>query len=154
VILSGQSIRARGILEPFAERTRERGLSFGLGPSGYDLRLVLEGDAPGWKLLPGEFILAATLERFTMPRDLTGIVHDKSSLARLGLSVFNTVIEPGWRGWLTLELANKGPEPILLHRHQGIAQVIFHVLDAPAEQPYPEDGKYQDQEFGPQGARQ
>lgn len=44
---------------------------------------------------------------------------------------------------------NHGLEHIVLR--QGIAQVVFHRLDEPAEQPYA--GKYQDQEQGPQGAR-
>lgn len=164
MILSGQSIRRLGILEPCADRTHEHGLSYGLGPAGYDLRLVL-GSEPGpmvkeaWQdatgrfvlLGPGEFTLAAAVEHFSMPTDILGIVHDKSSLARLGLSVFNTVIEPGWNGYLTLELINKGPEPIRLVEGQAIAQVVFHRLDEAAERPY--EGKYQQQGFGPQVAR-
>lgn len=165
MILSGQSIRRLGILDPCAERTEQHGLSYGLGPAGYDLRLVL-GAEPGpmvkerhwhiengWSLWlePGEFTLAAAVEHFAMPSDVLGIVHDKSSLARHGLSVFNTVIEPGWNGHLTLELSNKGPETIRLVEGQAIAQVVFHRLDEAAERPY--DGKYQNQGFGPQVAR-
>ena len=33
-----------------------------------------------------------------------GIVHDKSTWARRGLVVQNTVIEPGWHGYLTIEV--------------------------------------------------
>jgi dCTP deaminase len=174
MILSAQSIRARcshvapdwhenagqptvplvePLLFPFIERERFLGTSTGLSPAGYDLRLVLAGNAPEHWLAPGEFILAAALEKFTMPRDLLGIVHDKSTWARRGLSVFNTVIEPGWRGYLTLELVNKGANTIHLQAGQGIAQVVFHLLDAPTEEPYPEDAKYQDQEYGPVGAK-
>jgi dCTP deaminase len=164
MILSGQTIRRLNILEPCAERTQERGLSYGLGPAGYDLRLVLGSepdpmikkayahpDGRYCMLNPGEFTLAAGVERFTMPNDVLGIVHDKSSLARLGLSVFNTVIEPGWEGWLTLELSNKGPKPIRLVEGQAIAQVVFHRLDEPTERSY--DGKYHNQAYGPQVAR-
>lgn len=151
-VLSAQAIRNAGILEPFSDRCEDKlGLTRGLGPAGYDLSLVLPNNNK-WQILePGEFLLASSRERFTMPIDLIGIVHDKSSLARRGLSVFNTVIEPGWRGWLTLELVNHGAEHIMLVRNQGVAQVIFHRLDRPTDQPY--DGKYQDQEWGPQGAR-
>jgi dCTP deaminase len=39
-----------------------------------------------------------------------GIVHDKSTWARRGLVVQNTVIEPGWHGYqTTIELTNHGP---------------------------------------------
>lgn len=165
MILSGQSIRRLGILDPCADRTEANGLSFGLGPAGYDLRLVL-GEWDGSKVItprfedergrftylqPGEFTLAAAVEHFAMPSDILGIVHDKSSLARRGLSVFNTVIEPGWNGHLTLELSNKGPELLRLDEGQAIAQVVFHRLDEAAERPY--DGKYQNQGYGPQAAR-
>lgn len=166
-ILSGQSIRSRGILHPCAERTAEDGLTYGLGPAGYDLRLdlglhglfqVREGgpgsnDAlrPGRYLHPGDFLLAATVERFEMPVNVVGRVCDKSSLARRGLSVFNTVIEPGWRGFLTLELVNNSRNTIVLLQGQAIAQVLFELTDLPVERPY--DGKYQDQAAGPQQAR-
>ena len=99
MILSAQSIRDRcaderePLLEHCAPRTTFAGTSYGLSPAGYDLRLVLSDDNPTEKWLrPGEFLLAAAHERFNMPRDLLGIVHDKSTWARRGLSVFNTVI--------------------------------------------------------------
>lgn len=167
MILSGQSILRRGIILNPQPRT-EVGVvgvnltSFGIGPAGYDLRL----DAISWEigdgtgtiktcvkawLQPNEFVLASTLEEFRMPDDVLGVVHDKSSWARRGLAAQNTVIEPGWRGFLTLELTNHGKEPICLEQGVGIVQVVFHLLDEPAAQPY--NGKYQDQEAGPQVAR-
>lgn len=157
MILSAQSIRRRclesGLVTPFYERTEVeidgRRFTHGLSAAGYDVRLDMPQEEMA--LQPGEFILVATVERFNMPRDLIGIVHDKSSWARRGLAVQNTVIEPGWRGYLTLELTNHSPEPIMLYRGVGIAQVVFHLLDAPTDEPY--RGKYQDQQRGPQGAR-
>jgi hypothetical protein len=82
---------------------------------------------------------------------VVGVVHDKSSLARRGIAVQNTVLEPGWRGFLTLEITNHGPEPIMLKSGCAVAQVVFTFLDEPTERPY--RGKYQDQEAGPQAAR-
>lgn len=147
MILSAQSIKARKILDPLSLRSESHGVTYGLGPAGYDLRL----DSPDIMINPGEFILASALERFEMPDDILGVVHDKSSLARRGVSVFNTVIEPGWRGFLTLEIVNHGKDAVVLKEGQGIAQVIFHVLDVPSLIPY--QGKYQNQERGPQKAR-
>jgi dCTP deaminase len=155
-ILSGQTIRRRNILSPCAEASTFAGTSHGLGPAGYDLRLVLpkvvsQFGAKEHYIYPGEFMLVAAVERFVMPVDLVGIVHDKSTWARRGLAVQNTIIEPGWEGYLTLELTNHGREPLRLVEGQGIAQVVFHLLDHPAEQPY--QGKYQNQGYGPQAAR-
>lgn len=164
MILSGQSIIARGPIVDPQPRTEVvvngQRYTFGVGPAGYDLRLDMVSGQPSSKgiavgipeywLAPGEFVLASTLEEFNMPEDLLGVVHDKSSWARRGLAAQNTVIEPGWRGFLTLELTNHGREPLLLSHGVGIVQVIFHVLDQPAAEPY--RGKYQDQQRGPQSA--
>jgi dCTP deaminase len=65
--------------------------------------------------------------------------------------VQNTVVEPGWRGYLTLELTRFLPWPIRLRCGMPIAQILFKQLDQPTEQPYA--GRYQDQERRPQSAR-
>lgn len=164
MILSRQSIVRNKLLDPTHERTEivrdDRRYSYGLSAAGYDLRLdEVLGVTPGqhmdhgryWRIRPGQFVLASATERFTMPTGVLGIVHDKSSWARQGLAVQNTVIEPGWRGWLTLELTNHGKETLTLYEGTGICQVVFHYLDAPTDQPYA--GKYQDQPRGPQVAK-
>lgn len=138
-----------GIFEPFAERTKHNGMTFGVGPAGYDVRVEFDEDGLAYEMVlnPGQFMLASTIERFTMPTNLLGIVHDKSTWARMGLAVQNTVIEPGWCGWLTLELTNHGTEPLIIKRGDPIAQIVFHYLDSPASVAY--DGKYQNQKRGP-----
>ena len=159
-ILSGQSImRRRPIVDPQPRTEGEadgQRFTHGCSPAGYDLRLHRVDGAYRlgehlWRLDPGQFVLASAMEEFNMPSDLLGVVHDKSSWARRGLACQNTVIEPGWRGFLTLELTNHSTEPLRLRRGVGICQVIFHLLDEPTLHPY--DGKYQDQSAGPQVAR-
>lgn len=86
-----------------------------------------------------------------MPNDVLAKVSDKSTWARRGIAVQNTVIEPGWRGFLTLEITNHGKQIIDIAAGMPIAQIIFHRLEAPAENPY--SGKYQNQAAGPQPAR-
>jgi len=121
-------------------------MTFGLSSAGYDVRI-----AESLILKPGEFSLASTVEEFHMSNDTIGIVHDKSTLARRGLALQNTVIEPSWIGYLTLELSNHGEETLEFISGMPIAQIIFHLLDQPTEQPY--SGRYQNQEAGPQAAR-
>lgn len=145
MILSGPSIRARGIFTPFSEPARQSGMSYGVSHAGYDVRLD-----KGFVINPGEFRLASTLEHFDMPLDLLGIVHDKSTLARRGIALQNTCIEPGWSGFLTLEITNHGLECVELRDGDPIAQIIFHVLDQPLQKGY--EGKYQNQKRGPQEA--
>jgi dCTP deaminase len=64
--------------------------------------------------------------------------------------VFSTVIESGWRGWLTLELVYHGWKPLHIKAGSGIAQVLFHQLAEPASYG---NGKYQDQPRGPVEAK-
>lgn len=101
------------------------------------------------QLTPGRFTIASTIEEFNMPLNLVGVVHDKSTWARRGLSVFNTVIEPGFRGGLTLELVYHGNTELVIPAGAGIAQVIFHLTTNPAQY----DGKYQYQSTDPTPAR-
>lgn len=160
MILSAQTIRALcdartvelfqlagPLITPFAERTvHESGTTFGLGPSTYDVRI-----AEDLTIRPGAFELASTVERFSMPLDLCATVMDKSSLVRQGLTVQNTHLDPGWQGFLTLELVNHGPHTMELAKGRPIAQIKFELLDRPTVQPYA--GKYQRQPAGPVPAR-
>jgi dCTP deaminase len=147
-VLSAQSIRKLGLVAPLVDRTIHdlTKTSYGLSSCGYDVRLD-----QSITLERGEFVLASTIEQFRMTDDVVGIVHDKSTWARRGIAVQNTVIEPAWTGYLTLELTNHGPERLILPRGTPIAQILFHYLDRPTDQPY--NGKYQNQERGPQPAR-
>jgi dCTP deaminase len=149
LILSAQSIRflcTKGppqLISPFNERTREHGMTFGLSACGYDVRI-----AQDLALWGGQFQLASTIEHFYMPRDLVGFVTHKSTWRRRGLDVgAGTVIEPGWHGYLTLELVNDGSSRLYIAKGMPIAQIIFHRLDEETVQPY--EGKYQDQPEGP-----
>lgn len=150
MILSAQSIRRRcltaAMIEPFTERDTFAGMSYGLSVAGYDVRI-----AERTILEPGNFKLASTVERFLMPADVIGSVRDKSTWARRGLTVQNTVIEPGWRGYLTIELCNHGGDILILGKGFPVAQVIFELLDEPTQIPY--SGKYQDQQSGPVAAK-
>jgi dCTP deaminase len=128
----------RHVVEPWIERAPVNGMTAGLSCAGYDIR-----SKEGWMLAPGSFVLVSSVEHFWMPNDLVGRVADKSTWARRGLAVQNTVIEPGWRGWLTLEVTNHGPGPLHIHAGDPIAQIIFEQMLAPPEKPYA--GRYQDQ---------
>jgi len=132
----------RPVVVPFYERTVQNGMSFGLSSAGYDVRTK-----QGIILSPGQFILLSTVEHFWMPDDVIAFVHDKSTWARRGIAVQNTVIEPGWRGYLTLEVTNHGDLIVEISAGDPIAQIVFHRMEAPAERRY--DGKYQDQADAP-----
>lgn len=145
MIASAASLRKLQPLSPFVERGVIEGMSFGLSTAGYDIRVAQSISIP-----EGAFRLASSLEEFDMPLNLLGIVHDKSTWARAGLAVQNTVIEPGWKGFLTLELTNHGYTDLQILAGTPIAQILFHYTDVETEG---YNGKYQNQEAGPQKAR-
>ena len=156
MIINGSAlIKAAPIKDMLTSKHIFNGVSHGLSLAGYDIRIEQDvffgGDRVRvdgeWKV--GPFTLASAIEEFDMPFDLVGVVHDKSSHARRGLAVYNTVIEPGWRGFLTLELVHHGLKPLHIKAGSGIAQVIFSQLAEPAAY----SGKYQDQLRGPVEAK-
>jgi dCTP deaminase len=125
--------------------------SHGLSECGYDLRLkqdivfTMSGVEVNGIWSAGNFTLASAMEEFQMPQHLCAIVHDKSSWARRGLSVFNTVIEAGFFGGLTLELVYHGRERLHIPAGSGIVQVLFHYITERAKY----DGKYSGQSTDP-----
>jgi dCTP deaminase len=145
VILPAQEIRKLRLVAPFVEQKVAFGATYGLGPAGYDVRIA----ETIW-LWPARFVLASTIERVDMPNDVMAIVHDKSTWARRGVAVQNTVIQPGSRGWLTLEITVHAWRFLRIRAGTPIAQIVFHRLEAPTERGY--HGKYQNQRRGPQPA--
>jgi dCTP deaminase len=163
MIINGLSLLGRApIKDMLREKINDPKLpgSYGLGELGYDIRIkqdihflvneegpaIRVGDGP-WK--PGRFCLASSMEEFQVPNDLGAVGHDKSTFARLGVQVFNTVIEPHWRGFLTLELVFNGEKSVFIPAGSGIMQVLFHSLAEPASY----RGKYQDQPNEPVPAK-
>lgn len=82
-------------------------------------------EAGQFTLRPKEFILGTTVERFRIPLDCICQVMCKSTYARLGLQLTVTPLEPGWEGYVTLEIYNSNVVPITIHSNQGIGQVLF-----------------------------
>jgi len=90
-------------------------------------------------LHPGSLVLVPTLEWVILPYDLQGTVTARSSWAREGLNIATaTIINPGFKGIITLELANFGEIPIKLFPGLRLAQIAFYELKA--------EGSYVDQE--------
>ncbi len=95
-------------------------------------------------LLPGQFVLATTMEYFELPDNLTAFVEGRSSLGRMGLFIQNAGwVDPGFRGEITLVLYNANRCAIELKAGRRVGQLVFAKMDAPAQNPY--RGKYQGQ---------
>ncbi len=107
-------------------------------------------------LHPGQFALGSTVERVKIPPDLVARVDGRSSLGRLAVVVHATAgfIDPGFKGQVTLELANLGPIPVRLYPGMRVAQIVLYRLSSPCQEPYGSrrGSRYQGQ-LGPAASR-
>jgi dCTP deaminase len=166
------------MISPFSDQKNiVRGKSWGLGPASYDLRIahtLVLGPDPGqllrnlilehpsgmraleefqaiiWNSKPS-FALAHTIESFDMPDNVAGKLCDKSTYARVFVSAFNTLFDPGFRGNGTLELVNQSGQTIEIFEGDPVCQMVFEYLDKPTDRPY--RGKFQNQPSRPVGPR-
>lgn len=115
--------------------------SYGMSETGYDIRL---GDEV--PLCPGKGYLGISLERVQMPLTHCAKVGGKSTLARLGIHLNVTEIDPGFFGRITLEISYLpvwGERVIeFLPAGCGIGVIQFHELRRPCRY----GGKYQGDE--------
>jgi dCTP deaminase len=99
-------------------------------------------------LNPGQFVLAETLECIGLPDNVVATIEGKSSIARLGVTLHQTGgwIDAGFRGTITLEMANVNSRPVKVYAGMPIGQLVFYTTER-AERPYDKkgDAKYLDQ---------
>jgi len=108
-----------------------------LNGAGYDLRLGKEVIIPA-----GCHELVATLERIELGSDIAGVMHIRSSLARAGIIASLALIDPGFRGQLTISLYNAGSGAFEMKKGDRFVQVTFHRLGMKTTRSY--HGRYQD----------
>ena len=104
---------------------------------GYDLRVNTDIQIP-----PGRSLLAATLERVELGDEMVGTLHIRSSLARAGIIASLALIDPGFRGQLTIMLYNSSSKDFILRRGERFVQLAIHLLSTKTRRPY--EGRYQD----------
>jgi len=107
-----------------------------LNPAGYDLR-----SSKTVILKPKHYELVATLETVELGLSVTAYLHIRSSLAREGVVGSFAVVDPGFRGQLTLNLHNVSEKEVTLGKGERIVQIVFHNLGSTAKKGY--NGSYQ-----------
>ena len=109
---------------------------FKVNPAGVDLRvdrnLVLE---------PKKQSLVASMETVELSDRLVGFLHLRSSLAREGLFASLALVDPGFRGQLTVSLYNAGDSAVNLAEGERFIQLSIIRLGKPAINKY--SGCYQ-----------
>lgn len=162
-VLSGRAIRRLAgtgqlRIEPFDESLVQ--------PATYDLRLgpkilasplnaenlgvviELTERRPTYQIQPGQMVGVLSRERISLPLDICGRFGIRSAFARRGINAFGGLqLDPGFRGRLTMNLLNVGPEPVTVAVDEPLFSVEFQRLEEPAESPY--SGPFQDQDDFP-----
>jgi dCTP deaminase len=164
-----------GMIEPFVDAqvryvNEKKVISYGLSSYGYDLRVAGEFkvftnlynslvdpknfnenafvtiEADECIIPPNSFALARSVEYFRIPRNVLTLCIGKSTYARCGIIVNVTPFEPGWEGFVTLEISNTTPLPAKIYGNEGLAQVLFYQGAEACETSYADrKGKYMNQ---------
>lgn len=113
-------------------------------------RIVNIGKKGYFIIHPGEFILGSTFEKVALPGNLAAHVEGRSSLGRVGLIIHATAgyVDPGFSGYLTLEISNLSRLPIKVYSGMRIGQLAFFQMSSRANKPYGSSSlgsKYQNQ---------
>ena len=162
-ILSGKQIsglvkKRKLVIEPFEPEF--------IQPASYDLRLghkilasplssgnlgmviELTKENSTYQIHSGQMIGVLSLEKLKIPLNICGRFGIRSSFARRGINAFGGLqLDPGFRGRLTMNLLNVGPEPVTLTLYEPLFTVEFQKLEEPAEMGY--SGPFQDQDDFP-----
>lgn len=150
MILSDKSIRAN--LQTGAIHIDPPPMDWQIQPASVELTLAADFLSPyendpvhypdAYTILPGECVLATTVERIELGRRIVGRVEGKSSWGRRFLMVHSTAgfIDPGFKGTITLELVNLSQVSQVLPVGTAIAQISFQAVDQAVERPYGSNG--------------
>lgn len=145
-------------------------ISYGLTSAGYDVRLknprvCLTGSetldpknepercfAPAKvehnrvEIPPHGFLLAESVESFSLPANIKGICYGKSTYARIGIIANITPLEPLWGpknpgepNTITLEFSNTTNRKVIMYLNEGCVQVEFHKI-TPVRKGYSDRG--------------
>jgi dCTP deaminase len=148
-------------------------ISYGLSSFGYDVRIAEEffvfsnvfggtvvdpkafpeeamvrrvvGPHEAVVIPPNSYVLGRSVEYFRIPEDVMVVCVGKSTYARAGIIVNVTPLEPGWEGYITIEISNATPLPAKVYAHEGILQVLFFRGEPPEVTYAARGGKYQGQ---------
>ncbi len=100
-----------------------------------------------YNIEPGDFVYVKTIEKLSIPYDITARIIERNSVMRLGLEVSGPQYIPGHRTFCFLRVHNISKSVITLEKGFGIAQVMFNRLSDVPEQTYDkqENSSFQDE---------
>jgi len=129
-------------------RLHHKVLASPLGENQLGRVIDLRDEINGYQIMPGQMVGVLSFEHMELPSNISGRFGIRSSFARKGINAFGGIqLDPGFKGRLTLNLLNVGPEPITIKYKEPILSVEINRLEEMVEKPY--DGPYQNQDDFP-----
>ena len=101
---------------------------------------------------PHQYVLGRSLEYLRIPRFLKARCVGKSTMARCGILINTTPLEPEWEGYLTIEIGNITECPAKVYVGEGISQLEFETLSSSPEVSYRDKGGKYNKQVGVQPA--
>lgn len=139
-----------GVFPYDAANVNPASIDLRVGGQYIDLLTGTEHTMTSLTIVPGDAILATTIEYVKIPSNCIGTLYLKSSLARQGLDhALAGLCDCGFSGTLTLELHSH--RPITIYAGQRIIQLVLQYTAGEPEHTY--SGRYQHQ-TGPTMARE
>lgn len=119
-----------------------------------DWKLVRLAEGDTLTIKPGHVLMGRIYERLRIPPGYAGRIEGRSSFARLGLSIHCTgdFINPGWAGYMPLQLLNSGPYPVRVTPYLSLCQLMVVRLSGESERAYGDENlqsKYVNDDGGP-----
>jgi len=98
----------------------------------------IEGDE--FSLKAGEFVLVESQEKVNMPNNLSARILPRSTIFRNGCALITALVDPGFKGTLTMGLKNLSSHEFRFQRNARVAQIVFEEVNGETEE---YDGHYQ-----------
>ena len=126
----------------FATKKNNESIVYGSHPKPSEIFEEKTSIKQNLTLAPGEQVITCSQHIYKIPEDYFGLVQTKGTLARLFVAATcnDGQIEPGFKGYITLELINHSPWTIEIPKGSEIAQLYMLKCSMKAEKKY--SGRY------------
>jgi deoxycytidine triphosphate deaminase len=111
------------------------GYDLRLGDYGYSLKTNKKFEInkdKGISIGPQETIVVTTMEKISIPKDLSGTIHSQVKRMQLGLQAISTTADPNWIGIPLIHVTNNLKKEVWLTHGDTICTICFHELKSPS----------------------
>ncbi len=88
---------------------------------------------PNWRssyvIKPGEYLIAETIEKVNIPKDIFVVLKPRTTLHRMGIMLRGSIIDPGYSGILHPALFNAGSVEVEIEMGARFCQLFFMAVE-------------------------